>query len=185
MSRAPLHDSCVRRRCYGGNYLMKVKLHVVHGRPQGKSFLFPPGDFLFGRGSECHIQPNSDWVSRQHCLLRVGSEEVSIRDLGSRNGTLVNGHRLIGEVRLRDGDQLQVGPLVFELQLEEAPAPIRPSSPDLSSALTPTEPNIDCAGTAEQPAAVDEQVSGSVESGVGNRESAETSAPENAVVERV
>jgi len=74
---------------------MNVKLFVVHGRPQGKSFLFPPGEFLFGRGSECHIQPNSDWVSRQHCLLRVGPEGVSVRDLGSRNGTLVNGQRVV------------------------------------------------------------------------------------------
>ena len=132
---------------------MKVKLHVVHGRPQGKSFLFPPGDFLFGRGSECHIQPNSDWVSRQHCLLRVGSEEVSIRDLGSRNGTLVNGHRLIGEVQLRHGDRLQVGPLVFEIHVDESVPLSSPSLPETSSPLAPTIPNIDCRDTAEQPAA--------------------------------
>lgn len=134
---------------------MNVKLLVVHGRPQGKSFLFPAGEFLFGRGTECHIQPNSEWVSRQHCLLRVGPEGVSVRDLGSRNGTLVNGSRVVGERALDHGDQLQVGPLVFEIRLDEVPVAVaRPSKPDLSSALTPTVPNIDCHDTAEQPSAL-------------------------------
>jgi pSer/pThr/pTyr-binding forkhead associated (FHA) protein len=160
---------------------MKAKLFVVHGRPQGKTFLFPPGDFLFGRGSECHIQPNSDWVSRQHCLLRVGTEEVTVRDLGSHNGTLVNGHRLIGELRLRHGDQLQVGPLVFELHLEEEPASKRPSSPDLSSAMTPTVPNIDCQGTDEQPAAKPEDASRTAP-GIESAEEATEPATDEATV---
>jgi pSer/pThr/pTyr-binding forkhead associated (FHA) protein len=99
---------------------MNVKLLVVHGRPQGKSLLFPCGEFVFGRGAECHIRPNSDWVSRQHCLLRVTAEALYVRDLGSRNGTLVNGARVVGERCLAHGDQLQVGPLVFAVQLEEA-----------------------------------------------------------------
>jgi pSer/pThr/pTyr-binding forkhead associated (FHA) protein len=101
---------------------MRVKLLVVQGRPEGKSLLFPLGEYVFGRGAECHIRPNSDWVSRQHCMLRVTADAVFVRDLGSRNGTLVNGTRVLAECRLGAGDQLQVGPLVFELQLEE-PAP--------------------------------------------------------------
>jgi predicted component of type VI protein secretion system len=136
---------------------MKVKLLVVHGRPQGKSFLFPVGEFLFGRGAECHIQPNSDWVSRQHCLLNVGKDSVSVRDLGSRNGTLVNGHRVLGELPLHHGDQLQVGPLVFEIRLDDVAAAEHPSKPDLASAMTPTVPNIDCLDTGDQPAAAREQ----------------------------
>jgi pSer/pThr/pTyr-binding forkhead associated (FHA) protein len=128
---------------------MNVKLLVVHGRPQGKSFLFPPGEFIFGRGPECHIQPNSDWVSRQHCILRVTPENVFIRDLGSRNGTLVNGRRVRGELQLGPGDQLQVGPLVFEIRLDEVPT----AAADASSPLKPTVPNINCNDTAEQPSA--------------------------------
>lgn len=128
---------------------MNVKLLVVHGRPQGKSFLFPVGEYIFGRGPECHIQPNSDWVSRQHCILRVTPENVFVRDLGSRNGTLVNGHRVREELQLSHGDQLQVGPLVFEIRLDTVPvAPADPSSP-----LKPTVPNINCNDTAEQPSA--------------------------------
>ena len=108
---------------------MKVLLYVVHGRPQGKSFLFPLGEYYFGRGTECHIQPNSDWVSRQHCLLRVTEDSVHLRDLGSRNGTLINGLRLRGECWLQHGDRIQVGPLVFEIDLGIAPATPLPAAP--------------------------------------------------------
>jgi pSer/pThr/pTyr-binding forkhead associated (FHA) protein len=43
-----------------------------------------------------------------------------LRDLGSRNGTLVNGTRLVDERLLSQGDRVQIGPLVFEVLLEEA-----------------------------------------------------------------
>src|SRR5579885_1081584 len=100
-----------------------IKLLVVQGRPQGKALLFPPGEHLFGRGAECQIRANSDWVSRQHCLLRDTPDGAFLRDLGSRNGTLVNGERLIGERRLQPGDQLQVGPLVFQFCPDDTPTP--------------------------------------------------------------
>ncbi len=107
--------------------MQAVKLLVVRGQPQGKCLLFSCGEFVFGRGSECHIRPNSELVSRQHCLLRVTAESVSLQDLGSSNGTLVNGKRLIGERALSHGDLLQIGPLVFEVCLEEAvPAKLPP-----------------------------------------------------------
>jgi pSer/pThr/pTyr-binding forkhead associated (FHA) protein len=94
---------------------MDIKMLIVEGRPRGKYLCFPLGEFVFGRGPECHIRPNSPWVSRQHCLLRNSTEGVHIRDLGSSNGTLVNGTRLIGECPLQPGDKLQVGPLVLQL----------------------------------------------------------------------
>ena len=65
---------------------MDVELLVVQGQPRGKALHFPPGEFLFGRGPECHVRPNSDWISRQHCLLRVTQDTASIRDLGSSTG---------------------------------------------------------------------------------------------------
>src|SRR5579862_823068 len=122
-----------------------VKLLVVQGRPEGKSLRFPQGEYVFGRGTECHVRPNSDWVSRQHCLLRITAEGAFLRDLGSRNGTLINGARFVEERRLQHGDQVQVGPLVFEVLLEESadapPAvekapgmPARPA-PDTANAL--------------------------------------------------
>jgi pSer/pThr/pTyr-binding forkhead associated (FHA) protein len=98
---------------------MTLKLLVIQGRPSGKNLVFPSGDYFIGRGPECHVRPESDWVSRQHCMLRVTGEGAFVRDLGSRNGTLVNGSLVLGERLLDEGDHLQVGPLVFEVHLEE------------------------------------------------------------------
>jgi pSer/pThr/pTyr-binding forkhead associated (FHA) protein len=95
---------------------MKVNLVVVHGKPPGKTLDFPCGEFVFGRGSECHVRPNSSWVSRQHCILRVTETQAQLCDLGSTNGTLINGKRLVGETKLAHGDQIQLGPLVFEVR---------------------------------------------------------------------
>ncbi|HKI38624.1 MAG TPA: FHA domain-containing protein [Gemmataceae bacterium] len=119
---------------------MKIKLRIVQGRPQGKKMVFPRGEYVFGRGAECHVRPNSDWVSRQHCLLRVTADEAFLRDLGSRNGTLINGTRLVEERPLKHGDQVQIGPLVFEVLLEEAvtdPIPTPTGLPQLEQPAAP------------------------------------------------
>jgi pSer/pThr/pTyr-binding forkhead associated (FHA) protein len=114
---------------------MTIQLIVVQGRPSGRALRFPPGQYYFGRGAECHVRPNSDWVSRQHCLLRVTREGAWLRDLGSRNGTLVNGELLAGERRLEKGDQVQVGPLVFEVQ-PDLTAPAAQVATSMSSDAT-------------------------------------------------
>ena len=98
---------------------MEVQLVVVKGNPRGRTLTFVPGRFLFGRGAECHVRPESDWVSRQHCLLTVTADSIHLKDLGSTNGTLVNGHRLMGELPLMHGDKIQLGPLVLQVQLPE------------------------------------------------------------------
>ena len=103
----------------GRRFTMNVNLVVVRGKPQGKLLAFPRGEFVFGRGTECHIRPNSSWVSRQHCLLRVTEDAVELRDLGSTNGTLINGKRLIGQRTLAHGDQIQIGPLVFQVRVSQ------------------------------------------------------------------
>jgi pSer/pThr/pTyr-binding forkhead associated (FHA) protein len=97
---------------------MKIAMCVVQGRPSGKRLEFPLGDYYIGRGSECHVRPNSDMVSRQHCLLRVQPNAAVIRDLGSRNGTLVNGVRVVGECPLLHGDLVAIGPLIFEVRFD-------------------------------------------------------------------
>jgi pSer/pThr/pTyr-binding forkhead associated (FHA) protein len=102
---------------------MDVQLLVVQGRPRGKCLKFPPGEFVFGRGPECHVRPDPEGqaISRQHCLLRVSAEGVHIRDLGSTNGTLVNGTRVLEERPLRDGDLVQLGAVVLQLRYSPRP----------------------------------------------------------------
>ena len=97
---------------------MQVRLKVVKGKPHGHCIVFPLGEFMFGRGPECDIRPNSDLISRQHCLLQVSSTVATLRDLGSRNGTLINGQLLLGERILANGDAVQLGSLVLEVILD-------------------------------------------------------------------
>ena len=129
---------------------MTVKLCVIQGKPAGKSLAFPTGEYYFGRGAECHVRPNSDWVSRQHCLLRVTGNAAFLKDLGSRNGTLVNGVLIGAEKQLFHGDRVQFGPLVFEVQVDDsrAPAAVDP--------LLQSDPPPDDHPTAELPATPDE-----------------------------
>jgi pSer/pThr/pTyr-binding forkhead associated (FHA) protein len=97
---------------------MYLRLKVVKGNPRGHCLLFPNGEFIFGRGPECDLRPNSDLVSRQHCLLQITDQTALIRDLASRNGTLINGELVPGERLLAHGDTIQLGPLVLEVLLD-------------------------------------------------------------------
>jgi pSer/pThr/pTyr-binding forkhead associated (FHA) protein len=119
---------------------MDVQMLVVQGRPRGKCLRFPCGEFVFGRGPECHVRPDSPSVSRQHCLLRVSAGGVRLRDLGSTNGTLVNGTRVVDEQLLADGDLVQLGPLVLRIQLPPGtPRPISSNTVSLSGGTNDTD----------------------------------------------
>jgi DNA-binding winged helix-turn-helix (wHTH) protein len=73
------------------------------------------GENLVGRGPECILAIPSGLVSRHHARIAVDGERVTLRDLGSKNGTLLGGRRVEGEVPLADGDEVRIGPalLVF------------------------------------------------------------------------
>jgi len=120
---------------------MKVQLVVVRGKPEGKVIPLVGPNFKIGRGETCHLRPNSEQVSREHAEFTISGESIVVRDLGSRNGTLVNGKALTTEVcKLKDRDLVQVGPLTFAVAILDAvaspakamaaAAPARPISPD-------------------------------------------------------
>jgi hypothetical protein len=102
---------------------MKVQLIVVQGKPEGKIIPLAGPRFRIGRGESCHLRPNSEQVSREHAEFTIGPEGVAVRDLGSRNGTLVNGKAIPGPCALKDRDLVQVGPLTFAVSIEGMPAP--------------------------------------------------------------
>ncbi len=101
---------------------MKVQLIVVQGKPEGKVIPLVGPRFKIGRGETCQLRPNSDQVSREHAEFLLTADTVSVRDLGSRNGTLVNGKALTEICRLKDRDLVQVGPLTFAVSIAGVPA---------------------------------------------------------------
>lgn len=124
-----------------------------------------PGEVLIGRSRSCALQIPESTVSRQHARLRVGPEgQVVVEDLGSSNGTFVNGERITGSRALLHGDRLVVGeaelrvsilppvgaaeatmkvelPPLSELELASPPAlPEVPSRPRAASPPAPLVP---------------------------------------------
>ena len=67
-------------------------------------------DLILGRELEVEIPIDHDSVSRRHARLRRRGEQITVEDLGSRNGTLVNGAPITGARRLAAGDVIRVGP---------------------------------------------------------------------------
>jgi pSer/pThr/pTyr-binding forkhead associated (FHA) protein len=74
-------------------------------------------EFLIGRGEDCDLPLHDPEVSRHHCLIRIRHQEVAISDLGSSNGTFVNGHRLVSQVKLATGDEIVIGPFRYVVDL--------------------------------------------------------------------
>jgi pSer/pThr/pTyr-binding forkhead associated (FHA) protein len=96
---------------------MDMKLRVDSGKNAGKEIRIPGKKFVIGRGEDCQLRATSDMISRRHCELTVEDSYAAVKDLGSRNGTIVNGKVIEGETQLKSGDKLKVGPLEFEIVL--------------------------------------------------------------------
>ena len=118
---------------------MQVRVKILHGSNAGQEVKIPTPKCLIGRGDECHLKPQSDAVSRKHCVIITTDTEVVVRDLNSRNGTFVNGERVGEESVLLSGDQLRVGPLEFEMVIEQTAARAkRPKVSDIKEAVART-----------------------------------------------
>ncbi len=69
------------------------------------------GETLIGRSAQCHVTIEDPLVSRQHARIVVSRRGVTLEDLDSRNGTLVNGRTISAAVDLSDGDRVRIGSL--------------------------------------------------------------------------
>lgn len=81
---------------------------------------------VVGRSPDCDVVLNTTSVSRQHAELICDDVGWRVRDLGSRNGTGVNGTRVAGERALQSGDVLRIDE--FDLVFHAGPAPLRPAA---------------------------------------------------------
>lgn len=94
---------------------------------------------LIGRHPECDIRIDSPKISRRHCCIALAYNRIVARDLGSRNGVRVNG-QIVEEARLKPGDEIAIGPIIYRLeQIESAPAPppVAPSPKPAPAAAPP------------------------------------------------
>lgn len=119
-----------------------LRLTVVTGPHKGRKFCFcGPTRCLVGRADECFVQlcgTDRDWlISRQHCQLIVEPPVLVVSDLGSTNGTFLNGKRVSLETvdlgpatspqeaceRIYETTFLTIGGTTFQVELVECPPP--------------------------------------------------------------
>lgn len=89
-------------------------------------------EFLLGRGNDCDLRLRDINISRHHCLIRTRADGVTLTDLGSSNGTFVNGVRVVSQMDLKEGDQIRLGELLFYVDFGEGsgvPSQVRDVDP--------------------------------------------------------
>ncbi|MBN1865248.1 MAG: FHA domain-containing protein [Victivallales bacterium] len=133
----------------------EVIFRITEGNMKGEEFVFDEkGLCLIGRSSDCALQIPKEKdmrISRRHCLLILDPPSVRIRDLGSRNGTLVNGELLqAGQILedphqmtpvdkiLKDGDIVSIGESVLKIEI--------PSERPVEPVISQTKPHVKSAG---------------------------------------
>jgi len=83
---------------------------------EGREIELGSGTLLMGRSSSCHIVVDDGLASRRHAKLDVASDGVVVEDCGSVNGVYVNARRIAGQLRIKDGDHVQIGRQDFILR---------------------------------------------------------------------
>jgi serine/threonine-protein kinase len=123
---------------------MQVSLRVISGPHTGRVFTFDQHDtFLIGRSESAQFcLPDDRYFSRHHCLLEIAPPQCFLRDLGSTNGTFVNGQR-VESIYLKSGDRVQGGETILEVEVAADIIQSSPSNPDLI-VTTPSIITVQC-----------------------------------------
>jgi DNA-binding winged helix-turn-helix (wHTH) protein len=108
----PAPSTAVARPALGGPCLVSN-----HGE-----WSLSAGSNVVGRDIDCAVRIDAVTLSRRHARIVVTDSEVTVEDLGSKNGTRVNGTAVIQPVGLRDGDQIEVGSVTLTYRIMSAPA---------------------------------------------------------------
>lgn len=98
---------------------MQLQLQGVTGSLAGQAITLPSNGGVIGRGSACSVVLPDDLASRQHAAFEPAGAGWAVVDLGSTNGTRVNGHTILPQqpVVLQPGDQVQIGSSAFRVVL--------------------------------------------------------------------
>lgn len=104
---------------------MDVSLVMFKADGTRRDFPLDQGRVVLGRTKNCDLRVPLSSVSRQHCELIVDGDSISLRDLGSSNGTFHNNNR-VQEATLEAGDEIMVGPVVFTVVIDGKPEDIEP-----------------------------------------------------------
>ncbi|NET00206.1 MAG: protein kinase [Sphaerospermopsis sp. SIO1G1] len=116
----------------------KITLTIIQGKLSGKQYSFESrSTCIIGRNHDCNLQLANEidmTISRYHCLLDINPPDIRVRDLGSLNGTFVNGRKIgqrkrnqtaqeglklnFPEYDLQDSDEIKLGDICFKIAIE-------------------------------------------------------------------
>lgn len=91
---------------------MAFQLRIAEGKEAGREFTFEQGEVLIGRTEECDVVLYDPGISRRHCRFFAEAGTYFVEDMGSSNGTQVNGTP-VKRQELVDGDSVNLGGVVF------------------------------------------------------------------------
>lgn len=100
---------------------MQAVLVMFRSDGERRSFSMARDMTVVGRREDCDLRIPLGEVSRKHCRILRDGDSLKLEDLGSSNGTFLNGSR-VQEALLSPGDTIQVGPVVFVLQIDGQPS---------------------------------------------------------------
>ncbi len=119
---------------------------MIAGPQTGRVFTFEQHEtFMIGRSEDSHFcLPQDRYFSRHHCILEIAPPQCFMRDLGSTNGTFVNGIR-VETCYLKSGDRIQGGETVLEVEVStETESPPIYGQPTLITTTIPSLITIQC-----------------------------------------
>ncbi len=100
-------------------------LYVERGPGAGQLLPIKQGELVLGRASSSHLRLQHPSISRRHAQLTRRGDHLTLKDLGSQNGTYVNNARLTSEIEIHSGDELALGNALLQVR-GPGPAPERP-----------------------------------------------------------
>jgi predicted component of type VI protein secretion system len=112
---------------------------MFRGEGERRSFSLPRDVTVMGRREDCDLRIPLGEVSRKHARLIADGEMLKVEDLGSSNGTFVNGQR-IQEAQVNPGDVIQIGPVMFVVQIDGSPADEDIQAPTMAAAAPLPDP---------------------------------------------
>lgn len=91
-------------------------LMITNGSAAGTQAELAGGMIMIGRGADCHLLLDDDYVSTRHARVVAGETGIYIEDLGSTNGTYVNGMRITAPTSITLQDTVRIGKTVLKLE---------------------------------------------------------------------
>ncbi len=114
-----------------------ASLKVLEGLEPGREFQLQGQQWVLGRSPDCDVVLEVAAVSRRHVILSEEGGQFFVQDLGSRNGTYINGARVNDRAPIRNSDQMLICDILFEFRDEQSANRLSGTDPRASSLIAP------------------------------------------------